>query len=153
MEALHIAQEIDNTSLGIIKPKEVTDIVIEPDTEEWNGKAKAIMNQGKLFGEDKKPLEKIPFKFSYVFKCEDDNCNGHKMMITDWELSELYRNMNKRLKDRDKAADAVKNKYLNTFFDENHDTHFFVGNTLPFRTWLVIGVFYPKRQDQLELKF
>ena len=29
---------------------------------------------------------KAPYKFQYRFDCDDPRCNGHKMMIADWEV-------------------------------------------------------------------
>ena len=80
-------------SLAIIKPGVVEDLLVEPSEREWNRKTAQRMSQLRLFGQDHKPLEKIPYKFSYLFKCTDPLCNGHKMMIEDWEIGALYRRM------------------------------------------------------------
>jgi hypothetical protein len=49
-----------------------------------------------MFGDDarrpKKPLEKIPFIFRYVFTCDESACHSHTMMCADWEMASLYRN-------------------------------------------------------------
>ena len=79
--------------MGIVKPAVIEDLFIEPTDQTWKPAFEQALSQGNLFGPDKKPLEKIPFKFSYKFKCDDARCNGHSMEITDWELGQLYRQM------------------------------------------------------------
>jgi len=56
-------------SLGIIRPKKILDFIVEPASGEWKEKWQALFKQGKLFGSEQKPLEKIPYKFSYKFLC------------------------------------------------------------------------------------
>jgi len=68
MEQLWEKQEKDNTSLGIVKPAVIEDLFIEPTDQTWKPAFEQALSQGNLFGPDKKPLEKIPFKFSYKFK-------------------------------------------------------------------------------------
>ena len=36
-------------------------------------------------------LEKIPYDFSYKFKCDEAGCTGHEMICTDWEMGQSYR--------------------------------------------------------------
>ncbi len=45
IEELETKKEEDNTSLGIIKPEKVTDLVIETDEEEWDPKKKEVLQQ------------------------------------------------------------------------------------------------------------
>ncbi len=146
MEQLAEKQEIDNTSLGVVRPKEVKDFIIEPDDWDWDSKHKAILIQQNLFGPDKKPLEKIPFKFSYVFTCDDPRCNGHKMMISDWEAGELYRNMRDKYGDEEISTQKVREKFLGQMCAPDKDTHFFVGTLANYpKSWIVLGVFWPRK--------
>lgn len=75
----------NEVSLGIVKLKEAQKFVVEPTAAEWPAKAKAQMEQQHLFGPKRKPLEKVPYKFSYRYVCEDPACRGHQMQIEDWE--------------------------------------------------------------------
>jgi hypothetical protein len=145
MEELHELQATDNTSLGIIRPKEVTEFTIEPCGEEWKGQWEDLLKQERLFGPDQKPLEKIPFKFSYVFRCDDDRCKGHKMMVEDWEIGELYRTMRLKYSDQEVAAQKVKGTFFDRMCAADVDTHFFVGTVLAHGTWVILGVFWPKK--------
>lgn len=69
-------------------------------------------------------------------------------MIEDWEIYELYRNMLKKHGAEEIAIEKVKDKYFNSFPNEN-DLHFFMGTTRKDhcrRTFVIIGVFYPKKE-------
>jgi hypothetical protein len=62
IEQLNELKTKDKTSLGIIWPKEISDLIIEPITDEWKGQWQTVFKQNRLFGPDQKPMEKIPFK-------------------------------------------------------------------------------------------
>ena len=139
-------------SLGVVRPKDVSDFVIEPADRDWSPIVQSNLYQLRLFGEQRKPLEKIPYKFSYVFTCERRGCSGHKMMIEDWEVGQLYRTMRDKFRDETTALHKVKKRFLGDVCGPNRDTHFFVGTNLRHGTWLVIGTFWPpKRAEQLEM--
>ena len=81
-------------SLGIIRPSVVEDFIIEETEREFSEEYLIKMRQMDIFQSNKrKPLEKIPYKFSYKFRCEDPECRGHKQMIIDWELGRFYLRM------------------------------------------------------------
>ena len=67
------------------------------------------------------------------------------MMIEDWELGALFwRLVDQGLSHKD-AVDKVREKFLGELCGPDKDTHFFVGTILAYpKTWVVIGVFYPK---------
>jgi len=136
-------------SLGIIRAKHVKDFVVEPADPDWKPVVMSDLCQLDLFGGKRKPLEKIPYKFSYAYKCEEPGCKGHKMMIEDWEVGVLYRKLRDDCQDEKVAIEKVRNKFLNTICAPDRDTHFFVGTTLAHGTWIIIGTFWPpKRADQ-----
>ena len=62
---------LDKTSLGIIRPTEILDVKVEDADPEWKQEWQDSLNQMSLFGPQPKPLEKLPNKWSYVFRCED----------------------------------------------------------------------------------
>jgi hypothetical protein len=131
-------------SLGIIKPNTINDIVIEKVSREWKPKWKALFAQQKLFGPDQKPLEKIPYKFSIKYTCEDNNCKGHTMMIEDWEICQLYRAMRDKFQDEDIALEKVKEK-IEYICGPDKDLYFFVGTVLKYGSYIILGFFYPKK--------
>ena len=135
-------------SLGVIKPKEILDFTVEQVSGEWKDKWQALFRQLKLFGEQQKPLEKLPYKFSYKFTCCGENCAGHKIMIEDWEIYALYSNMLREYGSEEKAIEKVKEQYFYRFPKEK-DIYFFMGTTRKDHhrgTFVIIGVFYPKKE-------
>lgn len=100
------------------------------------------MRQGHLFLEKPaKELEKIPFSFSYEFRCDDRACNSHKMICTDWEMGESYR------KWKAEYGDQWEGKFRQRYESEmisKYDTHFYVGTVHRYPgTWIIVGLFYP----------
>lgn len=142
--------DIDRTSLGIVQPTRVHNVVIEEADREWKPEWQALFQQLQLFGPPPKLLKKIPFKFSYVFECSDSE-KPHKAMIEDWELGVLFLNEVDRLGDEERAAASVRAKYLDEMCAPNRDTRLFVGTTFPYNSWVVLGVFWPPKSHQLNL--
>lgn len=133
-------------SIGVIKPKEVKGFVIKPAAREWTPKQRSILRQQTLFGEKIKDLDKIPYKFSYTFSCDDRACKGHTLMIEDWEIGELYRKCLQAHKDERIAIQKVKEKYEG--FLTKSDVYLVVGTTRKdhFRkTFVIVSVFPPTK--------
>ena len=137
-------------SLGVVRPIEILDLIIEPADREWKPSGQNALKQIRLWGESPKPLEKIPFKFSHIFECKD-SLKPHKTMIEDWELGVLFLKERDRLGNEERAANSVKEKYLNEMCGSNKDTRFFMGTTFPYNSWVVVGVFWPPQINQLSL--
>ena len=136
----------DGTSLGVVRPSRVIDMKIEPVEGEWDDAKQGILIQQRLFGEQPKELAKIPYKFSYVFECEDHD-KPYTRMCEDWELGALFIKERRRLGSNEAAAKSVKNKFFNELCTPNKDTRFFMGTVYPYNTWVVLGVFYPPKLD------
>ncbi len=93
VEDLQRQQQEDNVSLGIIRPKDISDWVISSSAPEWDDKFLAALKQRRLFEERQHtlvPPRKVPFKFQYEYRCDDPRCNGHRQMIEDWEVGALF---------------------------------------------------------------
>ena len=150
------------TSLAILKPTKVIDFVCEPCERNWDKSkleaVKAHQEQLDLFEQEEvseifKVVQKIPYKFSYVFETED----GIKrtMMIEDWELGMLYLNSLKAANGNEKiACQRVREKYFDVFTN-NKDLYFFLGTTLKFHNiapnpFIIIGIFYPPKEEGVE---
>lgn len=149
MEHLYEQQAADRTSLGVFRPKHVHDLLIKPDAPDWKATFKAALAQARLW-EDRstslRPPRKVPFKFQYVFECDDNRCTrNHCMMIEDWEVGALYWRLVDQGATPKEAASTVRSKFLEELCARDRDTHFFVGTILAHpKTWVVIGVFWPK---------
>ena len=146
MSQLEARYERDQTSLGIIRPQRVLDVVIKPDADEWKPEWQTLFQQLTLFGPSQKPLTKLPFKWSYVFECED-NPKPYTRMIEDWELGVLFLKLRDEMDERS-AAEKVRGKYLNQLCASDRDTRFFMGTVFPYNTWIVLGVFWPPKAFQ-----
>ena len=137
-------------SLAIFKPSKIIDLIIKPAPPELP--EKQLDNQLKQMDllsqdhnlDDFKFMPKLPYTFSYRF--EDDSGNKSTLMITDWEIGQLYLNCCKK-DSPEEAARKVKKKYLNKF-TEDKELYFFLGTTYKWHRraknpYIIIGVFYP----------
>lgn len=142
----------DGQSLGIIKPKEILSVSHEEDEREWSDSQKYNLGQQKLFLK-KKPLDKIPFKFYYQFRCDDKLCEkAHNISVIDWGTLELYRKMYGEApfkSDGDKEKYAIEKViYKLELFTKENDLYFIVGNQKLHRnSFMIIGLFYPKKES------
>ena len=59
----------------------------------------------------------------------------------------LFLNEASRLKSDEAAAESVRKKFLGELCREDKDTRFFMGTHFPYNTWLVLGVFWPPKQQ------
>jgi hypothetical protein len=138
-------------TLGVFRPKTIERLIIEPEENpNWTDEEVELLKQGQLFGQGPKAdLEKVPFKFRYVFRCEHDDCPGHKLMCTDWEMGESWR----RWKDDygDKWQENFRLRYEQEMIEKN-DTHFYVGTVHRNPgAWIIVGLFYPPKPVELPL--
>jgi hypothetical protein len=142
----------ERISLGIVRPTQILDVEIRPDTTHWKPNWAKLFPQILLFGEQQKPLEKLPFKFQYVFECSDSR-KVYRAMIEDWELGTLFLRERERLSSDQAAANSVKAKYLDEMANQARDTRLFMGTRWPRNVWLVLGVFWPPkaRVEQSEM--
>lgn len=130
-------------SLGIVPIREV-EFTAEPDTSDWTPEQLAILEREQLFGRKLTPLEKIPWKFHYSFRCSD-TCNGHRLQFFDWEAFQLWRNM------RDKhgsevAIEKVLHKYNVDYGEARKNLHLFVGTHSRWQhEFMGIGLYFPPR--------
>lgn len=150
-------------SLATFKPSKIIDFVWKEEDRVWDPKklqeVKNRFYQKGLFENNDwqdhmKIVNKLPYGFSYVF--EDKDGRKSQLKILDWEIGALYWNCLKHSTghSEQEALYKVRDKYLNEF--KQKDLHFFLGTTMQFQQispnpWLIIGVFYPPRDDQLSL--
>lgn len=157
-ELIELSQDPGNRSLATFKPSSVERFEIVEDDPEWKDEWKELRKQTDLFQAQENPeisIKKLPFKFYYRFT--DDAGKSSRLMIEDWEIGQLYWNClaatdgNKNL-----ALEKVRMRY-ETEFIKQKDLYFFLGTT---RQWhrrrvknpfVIIGVFYPKKESQLQL--
>lgn len=144
LEEISIQYNENKTSLGIFKPREVTDFYWKDAPEEWSEKHEEVLKQGVLFGTQPKPLEKIPLEFRYKFRCDDHRCKGHDLSIIDWEIYEAYRNWRNRY-DYNTLLIKIREKWLDKFWHSDRDSYFIVGSRFPYPTFMILGIFWPPK--------
>jgi hypothetical protein len=138
-------REKTGATLGIFKPKEIRGLIIEPEEPAtWTERELNILSQESMF--DRKPfklLEKIPYKFIYLFTCDDPDCRGHRLSVVDWEVAQAYRSW------RECYGNQWEQSFRRRFETEmihKCDTHFYVGTLRAYPDrWIIIGLFYPPR--------
>jgi hypothetical protein len=143
LEGLYDANRI---SLGVVRPKRVLDLKATKVEAEWPAKYQQLWSQLWLFGEQK-PLHKLPYKFQYLFECEDD-AKPRQVMNEDWELGMLFLKERDRKGSEQAAVESVRQKFLDEICRQDKDTRFFMGTRHPYNEWLVIGTFWPPKEPQ-----
>ena len=159
-ELIKLAKSPAKKALATMKPKEIVKFEIEEDEREWRKDWLEQIKQMDMFepansSGQRKVVRKLPYKFYYHFLTEGDK-EPRKMMIEDWEIGALFwKSLIRRDGDEQAALGDVKKKYLDEFAEK--DLHLFVGTTLKFHAmsapnpFVIIGVFYPPKTDQLSL--
>ena len=149
-------------SLATLKPLKIVDLVIDEKERKWKDKWLAQTKQGNIFELDAKgqgkqctPVRALPYKYSYRFLTEGDT-KPRKLKIDDWEIGALFWNCLAKTDGDEAAANRmVRQKYLEEF-GQTKDIHFFLGTTrvnhyVSKNPFVIIGVFYPQKTEQLSL--
>jgi len=133
--------DAENASLGVIKPV-LSDIDLKVnDTKIYDDQAYLSMTGEFL---EKRENVKMPIELRYQFKCDNEpNCKGHKIILIDWELNELVRNILKQESDSKIVAQKIKERFYD--FMLGRDLYFILGTHFKFGTWMIIGLFYPPK--------
>src|SRR5262249_49568310 len=105
-----------------------------------------VLGQGNLFSEVKSMLEKIPYDFRYVYRCDHPDCsNSHEMLMIDWELAELYRRTSSMSTEAERLK-AVRTRWLDEICSRKRDTYFYAGNMAGHHTaFVLLGAVYPRK--------
>ncbi len=150
-------------SLAIFKPSKIKDFVIKEVERDWSEDKRELLKckamQLSMFQtpeevqKEFEVVQKLPYKFWYQFL--DDAGKESTLMIEDWEIGALYWNCLKECNGDEKCTlQKVKDKYMTQFASK--DIIFFLGTTKQYQRrsknpFVIIGVFYPPIQYQLEL--
>jgi len=136
---------LDNLrTMAYIRPSGTPELVVAPREGEWSVKKAGLLAQTSLFGTQKAPLERIPFRFAYKFKCGGTACQGHDMQVLDWEMHEAYRSWRE-----DYGEEEWREKFVEKFgaeFFARCDVLFNLGNLVRYpQAFCITGLFYPKK--------
>jgi hypothetical protein len=145
-------------SLALIRPRSLDGLFIEPKDEiDWTEEKKAHLSRKTLFDTgDRAPLEFIPYRFKYRFRCDERSCKGHAMSVVDWEMNQSYRSWFRKYGEKG-WEEKFRQRYEHEFFSGSKDLQFFVGTMMQYpANWIVIGLYYPPSppgQHQASLPF
>ncbi|MBI3559556.1 hypothetical protein HY087_00315 [Candidatus Gottesmanbacteria bacterium] len=147
LEEIQDAYKASSVSLGIFKPKIIEDLVVEADSEDWSASHTKVLSQLVLFGDQPKKLYKVPYKFSYVYRCNDKRCTKpHKQAIFDWEIFMLYQHLrNEYNYSMDVVLQKIKDLWLTKMWGDSRNSYLIVGTQFPNPTFIVLGVFWPPK--------
>lgn len=144
-------EKVERTSLGVFRPREVLDVLAKPNEGAWTQKQLGHLGQLSFLSKSRRALERIPFDFKLRYLCADSACKSHTQGIVDWELMQAYRGWSGTESDK---VEKVRKKWLGELCGPDRDTALFVGNQhqAP-QGFLVLGVFWPRTENQLSLEF
>jgi hypothetical protein len=147
MCAIRRAREADGTSLGVFRPGELLDFTWERDDSPWDAAQEARLQQMSLLMPDRTTLERIPYRFRYVYRCADEPvCNGHRQTIVDWEIQQAFRSWRDEHRSEEAALERIRQMWAERMFGLNRDTYFYTGNQHQNPdAFLILGVFWPEK--------
>lgn len=146
VERLRESYDEDKTSLGLIKPKELSKFYMsdELNEEETIFAQTREKYQMTLLGEKRTDLEVLSHVFRYQFTCHGESCNNHDISCEDWELFQSYRSWKRIYHTKEELWEKIKQRY----FDEmktKKDLYFYMGTYSLQPSWLIIGLYYPPK--------
>lgn len=139
----------EDASLGVVKP-ELLDVKIKVNSTKIYDQQQYFNLMGDFLVEKREKV-KMPVELKYHFRCKNEpECKGHHIILLDWELNELARKIMRT--DNDSAS--IENKIRNKFYDfmKERDLYFVMGTHFRFKTWMIIGIYYLKKEDKKQRK-
>ena len=138
----------ENASLGVIKP-ELQGIDVTVNSTDIYDEQTYFSIAGDYL--ERRERVKMPVELRYRFRCSDEpGCKGHNIILIDWELNELARNVMRREKDLKVIEEKIRTRFFD--FMKTRDLYFFMGTHFRFGSWLIIGIFYPPAQENVHPK-
>lgn len=147
VEALWESQESNNTSLGVVRPRQILEAYVDHKTadeiQEAEEKKASVLSQMGLF-ETPKDIELLPFRLMLRFRCDRPACREHKMSILDWEFGQLYRKVK-----RDPDWEEKLTRKVMTLCGPERDPYLILGNMARWpNVFYVLSIFHPPRERQ-----
>ncbi|MBQ3736280.1 MAG: hypothetical protein II855_05035 [Candidatus Methanomethylophilaceae archaeon] len=137
-------------SLGLIKPTRVLDLYRDKTDTEDEIREEYRKTFQMVFDTETERMKKIPVikpidvHYSYKFECAGDP-SVHDIMCEDWELYQSARSWPLHYgNDEQVVWEKIHEKYYDKFTTDN-DLYFFVGTHFRFKTWIIIGLYYPPK--------
>jgi hypothetical protein len=149
VESLVEAFDRDRTSLGLIRVGDLQKFYKSEELDLPGANGPRIMqatfdSMGGM-SRVKWILNQIPHVFRYKFRCSvpESICHGHDMTCEDWELFESNRKWPERYQTPELLWEKLQDRYFTRMKDS--DLQFFMGTESQYGSWLIVGLYYPKR--------
>lgn len=142
--------ESKGNSLCVVRPR-IKDIDVEiNDTNILDPQKYLSSLSGGLEMREK---VKMPVEVRYVFSCGGECCKNkpHKIIVIDWEINELARNLLRRYGDKAVVEGKMRQKLFDWMITRN--VYFIMGTHFRFKTPMIIGIFYPQKHVSAKLPF
>jgi hypothetical protein len=163
MDDLISLSKSENRSLATLKPLKIIDFIIEETERDWKPQWREKLSQLRMFDlnddgktKPRRIISKVPYIFKYKFLSEGDS-KPRVLSIHDWEIGTLFWNCLRQSDgDEENAKVLVRQKYFDEFVSQK-DLLLFLGTTYEFHKrrvdnpFIIIGVFYPPKTQQLSL--
>lgn len=128
-------------SIGPVRVGEVIDLIARKVDDEWSAKQKEQLKQDGLF-EKRKPLEKIPWEFRFIWK--DADGIEHDNMFISWEVCETFRKYRLHYEN---PIERIREVWLEQKMNLSSDRAFFVGNHSVHRqNFMICDCYYPPKE-------
>ena len=139
MNELNNAKYEDWTSMGVVRPRRIRSFEERERHQVSDQGYLQVMDVQLTLVPNVKPPPtptRINKWIGYVYECEDNPCNGHQMMVTDWECQELYRRL---------GFEKTRQKYFEWMMGRG--IYFSIGTVAKAGTFIIVGVAYPPRSS------
>jgi len=135
----------DKTSLGLLNPKKVIDLIKTQDLEIFEEESWSFTVN--LDGVKIPNVHKIPHIFKYKFICDCCGKSEHIMQCEDWEIFESYRRWGPKYNDPELLWEKIQERFF-TWMTKDRDLNFIMGMHSQYPTWFIIGLYYPPKEDK-----
>lgn len=157
VEALVQQQSIDYTSLGLVKPANVSNVIAEPISEAEKKQFHKRYEEHRLqlmlpiddeYAREVPPLRGPDFRFKVEFTCSDVRCQRtHQFSVLDWEIDALYSKVRQRGDTPEVASGKVVTKLRDQVCSPDKDLYFYLGNISNHpQVFTIVGLWWPMRK-------
>jgi hypothetical protein len=133
-------QRLRGTSLAVFRQEEPPEIVAQPrDTPDRT----LITGQQSLIEPTRSPIEQLPYRFAFRYRCADSSCRGHDQTNVDWEIGEAFREFRRGYGDTE-VLDRIRAKW-GEMWAPDRESYLYTGSMARYpESFLMLGVFWPR---------
>lgn len=151
LEEMQARQVEDSSSLGIVKDVEILDVELarapKEQHDEWRARYDATISEQDMWLPGQKPVPLPKYKPRIKFRCPGDT-KEYTRQVLDWEVIELAKH---HFDDPNPEA-GFKQALFSKAFSDARQPYLIFGNINNYpKTFVVVAIVYPKRQQQQTL--